>query len=125
MSLCIKRGDLFNQKVDAYVIPSQPSLKLEGQIGARLNDLCGKKLQIFLKQLKGPDISECVFTPALDMLCKWLIFVSTPRYARDDKEVENLLISSYENALELAKKLGISSIAFPLLSAVAYEYPKK
>ena len=50
MSFYIAKGSLFDQKVDAIVIPSQPSLKLEGIVGGQALEKCGKELTLELEQ---------------------------------------------------------------------------
>ena len=44
MSFYIVKGSLLDQKVDAIVVPSQPSLRLEGVVGGQVKDACGKEL---------------------------------------------------------------------------------
>lgn len=47
-----------DQRVDDIVVPSQPSMRLEGVVGGQVKDACGKELLLELKQYKNINISE-------------------------------------------------------------------
>lgn len=125
MSFYIVKGDLLKQKVDAIVIPSAPHLRPEGTIGDKVKKLCGEKLQHELEQLKNINIGECVITNAYNLECKKIIHVANPKWnGGNDNEEENLRFS-YIACLDKALDFGLESIAFPLLSAGAYAFPKR
>lgn len=125
MSLYIVKGDLLKQKVDAIVIPSAPHLRMEGAIGEKVKNICGKKLIVEMKQLENIKISEAVITNAYNLDCKKLIHVANPKWNGGDDNEDYDLKSSYLSCLELAQDFGLESIAFPILSIGAYEYPKR
>ena len=124
MGFRVVKGDLFEQKVDAIVIPSQPSLALEGAVGGKAKELCGKRLELELEQCKKIQFGECVIANSYcDNFAK-VILVANPRWIDGDhEELENLEISYY-NCLLKAKAFGLRSIAFPLLSTGAYKFPR-
>lgn len=125
MSFYIIKGDLLQQKYDAIVVPTQPSLKLEGDFGGKIARKCGEKLFLELKQYKNINISECVIANAYNLECKRLILVADPRWMGGNDNEEYNLKQSYLSCLEMAQDFGLSSIAFPLLSTGAYEFPKR
>ena len=125
MSFYIVKGDLLKQKVDAIVVPSAPHLRLEGVIGNQVKKRCGEKLQLELEQLKNINIGECVITNAYNLECKKIIHVANPKWNDGkDNEEENLRFS-YIACLDKAQDFGLESVAFPLLSTGAYEFPKR
>lgn len=125
MSFYIAKGDLLEQKVDAIVVPSAPHLRLEGVIGGQVKKLCGEKLVLELEQLKNINIGECVITNAYNLECSKIIHVANPKWNGGNDNEEDNLRFSYIACLEKAQDFGLESVAFPLLSTGAYEFPKK
>ena len=125
MGFYVIKGDILKQKYDAIVVPSQPSLRLEGVIGGKVERICGNKLKYELRQLKNINISECVITNAYNLSCKKIIHVANPMPDSDTKKFEYNLQQSYLSCLELAQDFELESIAFPLLSTGAYDANKR
>ena len=125
MSFFIAKGNLFDQKVDAIVIPSQPSLKLEGVVGEQAKEKCGEKMFLELEQYRKINISECVIANSYNDTFKKVILVANPRWYGGDNNEEYNLRQSYLSCMEKAQDFELSSIAFPLLSAGAYKFPKR
>lgn len=125
MGLYIVKGDLFEQKVDAIVVPAAPHLRLEGTLGTQLKNKCGKRLELELKQLKHPAMSESVITNAYNIHAKKIIHVTNPMWIDGKHNEENDLMFSYRSCLEMAEDFGLESIAFPILSIGAYKFPKR
>ena len=97
MSFAVVKGDLLKQKYDALVIPSQPSLRLEGVIGERVKRICGDRVELELEQCKNIAISDCVITNAYNLDCKKLIHVANPKWHDGEHGEEYDLKSSYIN----------------------------
>lgn len=125
MSFHIVKGDLFEQNVDAIVVTASPRLKLEGVIGSRLKEICGDRLIKELEQTKKPTLSQCVITNAYNLPCQRIIHVATPRWNGGDNGEEDFLIDSYYNCIDKLDDFHLHSIAFPLLSAGANDFPTK
>ena len=73
------------------------------------------------RTLGGCDIGEAKITAGYNLKAKFIIHTVGPVYCRDD---ENLLTACYRNSLELARKYGIHSIAFPSISTGKFCFPK-
>ena len=125
MSFHIVKGDLFEQKVDAIVVTASPRLKLEGVIGSKVKETCGDRLLEELKQTKKPSLSQCIITNAYNLPCQRIIHVATPRWNGGDYGEEDFLRDSYLNCLYKLEDFELHSIAFPLLSGGANEFPTK
>jgi O-acetyl-ADP-ribose deacetylase (regulator of RNase III) len=57
------------------------------------------------------------------MPAQWVIHVVGPNFRRGERD-RSLLISCYERALAVADDLGARTVAFPLISAGSYGWPK-
>jgi len=58
MALYIKKGNILEERVDAIVIPTQPSLVLDGQIGIKVKEICGNRILKEIEQLKKIGIGK-------------------------------------------------------------------
>ena len=125
MSFHIVKGDLFEQNVDAIVVTASPRLKLEGEIGDKLKVICGDRLEEELKQTKKPSLSQCIITNAYNLPCQRMIHVATPRWNGGNHGEEDFLRDSYLNCLYKLEDFELHSIAFPLLSGGANDFPTK
>ena len=62
-------------------------------------------------------------TTAGELPARWVIHVVGPNLHRGESD-RSLLTSCYANALTVADELGARTIAFPLVSAGIYGWPK-
>lgn len=67
---------------------------------------------------------EAVITPGFDLPAKYVIHTAGPVWHGGDHDEEQLLRACYRNCLAIASVHGCKSIAFPLISAGIYGYPK-
>jgi O-acetyl-ADP-ribose deacetylase (regulator of RNase III) len=58
------------------------------------------------------------------MPARWVIHVVGPNHTRGERD-RSLLTSCYSNALAVADDLGARTVAFPLVSAGVYGWPKE
>ncbi|MBO4535048.1 MAG: macro domain-containing protein [Clostridia bacterium] len=123
MSFSIVKGDLFEQKVDAIVIPSQPSLALEGAVGGKAKARCGERLPLQLEQYKKIQFGQCVIADSFCDSFRHVILVANPKWQEGGNEVKACLRQSYTSCLKMAQRFELHSIAFPVLSAGAYGFP--
>jgi O-acetyl-ADP-ribose deacetylase (regulator of RNase III) len=57
------------------------------------------------------------------MPARWVIHVVGPNWRAGERD-RSLLVSCYANALAVADELGARSVAFPLVSAGIYGWPR-
>lgn len=68
---------------------------------------------------------DAFITPGFKLQAKYIIHAVSPIYMGGDQGEEEKLRSCYRKSLQLAKKNGIKSIAFPLISTGGFGYPKE
>jgi O-acetyl-ADP-ribose deacetylase (regulator of RNase III) len=119
----LKRGDIAAQDdMDAVVNAANAQLSGGGGVDGALHRAAGPELKE-ASQPKGPiSPGEAVITPAYNLPNEYVIHCLGPVYGQDHPE-DQLLANCYENALELAEKNGVKTIAFPSISTGAFGYP--
>jgi len=125
MPLAIIRNDITKMNVDAIVNAANTGLKAGGGVcGAIFHAAGEEKLQKACDKLAPVKTGEAVITKGFALSAKYVIHAVGPVYRDGKQNEENLLRACYKNALDIAKKHGCKSIAFPLISSGIYGYPK-
>jgi O-acetyl-ADP-ribose deacetylase (regulator of RNase III) len=125
MELSVVHGDITQQDVDAVVNAANRAMRggagVDGAIhragGPTVLEDCRRRFP------HGLDTGDAGWTTAGDLVARWVVHVVGPNWNAGDRD-RSLLVSCYRRALEVADELGASSIAFPLISAGAYGWPK-
>lgn len=123
MALQIIRNDLLKMKVDAIVNPTDYCLSGSASIDRRIHELGDDKLKRECEKFKHCDFGDAIITNAYNLECNYIIHTVGP-YWKDDEEDLKILESCYINCLNLAKKMNIKSIAFPLIATGSFGVPK-
>ena len=111
---------------DAIVNMANSNLLAGGSVcGAIFKSASQYKLQKECKLLVPCQVSHAVITKGYNLKSKYIIHAVGPIYKDGNSNEETYLKSAYENSLKLAKDYNLKSIAFPLISAGIYGYPKK
>jgi O-acetyl-ADP-ribose deacetylase (regulator of RNase III) len=120
-------GDITDQRVDAIVNAANSSLFGGGGVDGAIHKRGGKAILAQCRQLRdttypdGLPAGEAVATTAGKLRAKWVIHTVGPVYRRGEVET---LRSCYRSSLEVAAELGARSVAFPLISAGAFGWPR-
>ncbi len=126
MTLKVVNEDITKLEVDAIVNAANTSLLMGGGVCGAIFKAAGiDKLSQACEKLAPINTAEAVLTPGFNLNAKYIIHTAGPVYDPNDKNnSRGLLKKSYENSLKLAVENDIKSIAFPLISAGIYGYPK-
>lgn len=126
MTLTVVRNDITKMNVDAIVNAANTDLQMGGGVcGAIFRAAGSGRLQRACDELAPIATGAAVMTSGFDLPVKYIIHTAGPVYQFWSKEkASSLLYNSYVNSLDLALSHGCNTVAFPLISAGIYGYPK-
>lgn len=120
----IIRNDITCMRCDAIVNTANPRPIIGGGTDAGIHAAAGPEL-LAAREKIGPIAVGCAaITPAFRLDAKFVIHTVGPRWLGGNAGEEQLLEQCYRGALELAWANDCKSIAFPLISAGTYGFPR-
>ncbi len=125
MPFLMIRNDITKVPADALVNPANEEL-LEGSGTSRGIYLAAGEAQMTeaCADIGHCDLGHAVITPGFGLPARYVIHAVGPVWMDGSHGEEELLYSAYQSSMELALSYDLESIAFPLLSAGNYGYPK-
>jgi O-acetyl-ADP-ribose deacetylase (regulator of RNase III) len=119
---CI-RGNIADQRdIDAIVNAANAQLRAGGGVAGAIHRAAGPGLEEECRPLAPIRPGEAVITGAHNLPNRYVIHCLGPVYGRDEP-AEQLLAACYRNAVRLADRRGIRTIAFPAISTGIFGYP--
>lgn len=108
--------------VEAIINSSNAFISSGGGVSGAIHKAAGESFTHYCIKLGGLRTTECKITPAFGLPYNYVIHALAPVYDKSLSPYEELE-KTYLNALVLAEKTGIKSIASPLLGSGHYKYP--
>lgn len=123
VSITCRQGDIVNQQdCEAVVNAANAQLTTGGGVAGAIHRAAGPELAKEAHDLAPIKPGEAVITKGYNLPNKYVIHCLGPVYGKDKPE-DKLLANCYSNALKLAEKNNIPSIAFPAISTGIFGYP--
>ena len=126
MPLSLILGDIAQVQADALVNAANSHLQQgSGVCGAIFRAAGARQLQAACDTIGYCPAGQAVLTPGFDLAAQYIIHTVGPIWRGGQDGEEALLRSCYRQSLALAQAHQLRSIAFPLISAGIYGYPKE
>jgi O-acetyl-ADP-ribose deacetylase (regulator of RNase III) len=125
MEITVVRGDITTQRVDAIVNAANRAMRGGGGVDGAIHRAGGPAIlaDCVARFPHGLATGDAGWTTAGDLPARWVIHVVGPNYTAGERD-RSLLLSCYSRALAVADSRGASTVAFPLVSAGIYGWPK-
>ena len=124
MPLQIIRQDITKMRVDAIVNTTNEEMVGYSGVDLAVHTIAGPELDAECETLPPLGLGQAVVTGGYNLPCKYVIHTSGPIWRGGAYGESVILRSCYMESLKLAVKHKCKTVAFPLISAGVYQYPK-
>lgn len=124
-TLRVLQGDITTVAVDAVVNAASSAMRGGGGVDGAIHAAGGPTIlaECIERFPDGLPTGQAGWTTAGDLPARWVIHTVGPNHRAGQRD-RALLESCYRRSLEVADELGARSVAFPLVSAGIYGWPK-
>src|SRR5688572_27893855 len=129
--ILVKVGDITREDVDAVVNAANSTLLGGGGVDGAIHRAGGPEILAACRRIRetafpeGLPTGEAVITSGGRLPARHVIHTVGPVYGRHGGDEARLLGNCYRNALALAAREGLATVAFPAISTGVYGYPRE
>lgn len=125
VNITVVQGDITTQRVDTVVNAANNAMRGGGGVDGAIHRAGGPAVlaDCIARFPHGLATGDAGWTTAGDMPARWVIHTVGPNFRAGQRD-RTLLTSCYRSVLEVADELGAATVAFPLISAGVYGWPK-
>ena len=126
VTISVVQGDITTLDVDAVVNAANNRMRGGGGVDGAIHRAGGRAiLEDCVERFPaGLGTGDAGWTTAGELPARWVIHTVGPNHSAGQRD-RNLLTSCYRRCLEVADELGARTVAFPLISAGVYGWPKQ
>lgn len=124
MGFRIVNADITTLSVDAVVNPTDERYSGSGNTDLAIHTAAGPALRAACDRLPALQTGEVAVTGGYALPCSYVLHTVGPVWQGGSAHEAILLRSCYVNALLQAGQLGLTSVAFPLISSGTFGFPK-
>ena len=123
MTIEVGRGDITLETVDAIVNAANASLRRGGGVCGAIFAAAGAELDDACAAIGSCATGDAVVTPGFRLRAPWIVHTVGPVWHGGDRGEPAQLASCYRRSIEVARTVGVTSIAFPAISTGIFGYP--
>ncbi|WP_200826220.1 macro domain-containing protein [Microbacterium timonense] len=125
-TLVAVHGDITAQATDVIVNAANNAMRGGGGVDGAIHRAGGPAIlrDCIARFPHGLATGDAGWTTAGALPAKWVVHTVGPNYGAGQRD-RRLLESCYRRSLEVADELGARSVAFPLISAGVYAWPRR
>jgi len=116
-------GDLTRIEADAIVNAANPSLLGGGGVDGAIHRAAGPKLLAECREIGDCPPGEARLTGGYELPARYVIHTVGPLWRGGEAQEGHILAACYTEALRLAGRSELVSVAFPAIATGAYAYP--
>ena len=126
MPLQIVRNNIVNMDVDAIVNTANPEPQVGGGTDFAIYEAAGyDRLLKARRKIGAIAPGDAAVTRGYSLPAKYIIHTVGPMWQGGDQGEREILRNCFRNSLEIAKRKRCRTVAFPLISAGVYRFPKQ